>query len=132
MMNDHNDDDFLLDLPPGTIVEKIPHKKRNKREEDFVMISLTLLKRLKGAQGSAVTLALILLYQGWRAHGDSIRLTNAGLEEFGFDKDRKSRALADLEERGLIAVERSPRKSPTVRLVGDGWQTGRRPRSRPS
>jgi hypothetical protein len=75
-------------------------------------------------------LALILLYLSWKEHGDSIKLSTVGIKEFGLDKDKKSRALADLKRRGLITVERRPRKSPIIRLAGDGWQANSRPRPR--
>ena len=45
-----------------------------------------------------------------------IKLANGMLKMDGVPPTSKRRALEVLERRGLITVERQPRKSPTVRL----------------
>ena len=61
-------------------------------------------------------LALLLLYEDWRTGGRSIVLPNVGLEQEGLTRRSKWRALLELEQLGLVEVERRPRKSPRITL----------------
>ena len=93
----------------------VPTKIR-KRREQFVMFPMTWFDRLKGATGQTHRVALYLLHLSWKEKGAPIKLANGMLERDGVSRFGKWRALADLEQRGLIAVERRPRRSPVVRL----------------
>jgi hypothetical protein len=54
----------------------------------------------------------------WKDNGAPIKLANGMLEMDGINRKAKSRALSDLERRGLITVvERRPKKSPIVELI---------------
>ena len=71
---------------------------------------LTWRKRLTGATGNTILVALDLLYLAWRGgKGEAVKLANRRLRRDGVSRYSKWRALKDLERRGLIAVERRPR-----------------------
>jgi hypothetical protein len=114
------EDDLDLDkfrLPPGVTVRRVTPSKLQKRLQQFIMVPFFWLERLKGAPGQTYRLALILLYLNWKVKGDPVKLANGMLEIDGVSRQSKWRALADLEERGLIAVERRAGKSPMIRLL---------------
>jgi DNA-binding transcriptional ArsR family regulator len=53
-------------------------------------------------------------------HGrQNIKLTTSGLKRFGVDRKAKDRALAALEEAGLISVIRQRGRNPLITLVTD-------------
>jgi hypothetical protein len=121
-----------LRLPPGhekwaTVPaknRKRPHEKWaevpakiRKRRKQFSKFPLGWRERLCGAAGQTVLLAVDLLYLHWRGKGGPIKLANGMPEIYGIDRRAKWRALGDLERRGLIVVERRPRRSPIVRIV---------------
>jgi hypothetical protein len=58
--------------------------------------------------------ALHLLHEAWRTGSRTIKLANEVLERKGVDRKRKSVALQQLREAGLIGVEERPKKSPIV------------------
>ena len=81
------------------------------------MVPWSWVERLNGATGQTYRVALILLYMSWKSRGAPIKLPNGMLEIDGVSRQSKWRALADLEQRGLITVERRPRRSPIIRLL---------------
>jgi hypothetical protein len=91
--------------------------KIKKRRQHFAMLPMTWYERLKGADGQTYRVAWFLLYQHWKNNGDPIKLANGMLAMDGVPSESKRRALRDLERRGLITVERWPKKSPVVRLM---------------
>jgi hypothetical protein len=91
-------------------------RKLWKRREQFVMVPLAWAERLAGAQGTTYTVALHVLHWDWKHRGEPFKLGN-GWFRIGTSRYSKWRALTDLERRGLIAVERRPRKSPIVRRL---------------
>jgi hypothetical protein len=96
-----------------------PSGKRRKRLRDFAPVLIALAKRLKGVRGQAVLLMVVLSYLNWRNHGSPIKLTNKLLEDYGISRETKRVALANLEDRGLIRVERRSHKSPLVWLISN-------------
>ena len=58
-----------------------------------------------------------LLYLHWKGNGKPIKLANGMLGYDGITRPSKWRAIVDLELRGLIKVERRPRKSPIITLL---------------
>jgi hypothetical protein len=93
----------------------VPTKIRNRRKH-FVRLPMTWYDRMKGAHGQTYRVAWFLLYLHWKGNGGPIKLANGMLKIDGVPPTSKRRALEVLERRGLITVERQPRKSPTVRL----------------
>ena len=72
---------------------------------------------LEGASGPAYRLALYLAYLNWRGKGAPVTLSNSAVRGVGLERRAKWRALRELERRGLLSVERHPRRSPIVRLT---------------
>jgi hypothetical protein len=93
---------------PGFEPDKI-HRKIQK----FVQVPDRWLERLEGASGKTYQLALRLLWLNWRHNGAEIRLSNKSIR---LDRHTKYRALADLERRDLVSVNRRHRRSPLVRV----------------
>jgi hypothetical protein len=89
-------------------------RKLPKRREQFIQLPWSWFEQLKGTSGTTYHIALYLRYLHWKGNGAPIKLAN-GLD--GVSRKSKWRALNELEERGLIAVERRPRKSPIVKLL---------------
>jgi hypothetical protein len=61
--------------------------------------------------------ALYLLFLHWKGNGDPIKLANGMLAMDRVTRFSKWRALRELEQAGLIGIERRPKKSPTIRVV---------------
>jgi hypothetical protein len=105
-------DPVLLSAPP------VPTKVR-KRREQFVKLPMWWAEELAKepfATGSTFYVAIYLWHLDWKHHGKPFRLPNGMLQYDGISRQSKWRALADLERRGLITVERRPRKSPIIHL----------------
>jgi hypothetical protein len=100
---------------PAKTAGPMPTKIRNRRKH-FAKLPMTWYERMKGAHGQTYRVAWFLLYLHWKGNGSPIKLANSMLEMDGVPPTSKRRALENLERRGLITVERQPRKSPTVRL----------------
>jgi hypothetical protein len=93
-----------------------PAKKATKWKKRFVRVPWLWVERLRGARHvSTPNLALHLLYEHWRTGGQAIALPNSVVE--GMPRRQKWRALRELEELGLIKIERRPRKSPLVTVL---------------
>jgi hypothetical protein len=110
-------DDFDLKnllLPESVIKSPRTPAKILKRRGHFIRVPFGWLERLNGASGQTYALALHLLYLHWKGHGAPVKLANGMLKIDGISRWSKYRALEDLERRGLITVERHPRKSPII------------------
>jgi hypothetical protein len=94
---------------------KVPAKIQ-KRREQFIMVPWGWLEGLARAPASTFHVALYLLHLHWKDHGNPVKVPNATLRTLGVSRQSKWRALADLEERGLVSVERRPSRSPLVHL----------------
>jgi hypothetical protein len=87
--------------------------------KQFVRVPWVWVNRLKDARHiGTYRVALHLLYEHWRNGGRSVVLPNGALKETGVSRWAKWDALRELERLGLVAVERRPRKSPLVILLG--------------
>jgi hypothetical protein len=91
---------------------------RKKRENDFVMVSLsTAATAMKGQPRALVWIQLLRL--AFEEHSLEVRLSNARLAELGVDRWAKYRALEELEEAGLLEVTRQPGRATLVKLRED-------------
>ena len=118
-MKDEADDPFDLDkmrLAPELVerLVQVTPRKILKRREHFIQVPFGWLERLEGATGKTYALALHLLYRSWRNGGRPFTLANGMLKIDGISRASKWRALPELERRGLILVERRPRRSPII------------------
>ena len=107
-----------IDPADPTFVPRGAGKTRGKKwEKQFILFPWSWLDRLKAAgRGATWRLALILVYEYWRTGGRTIKLTNTMAAEVGVSPGAKGRALDDLEQVGLIEVEKRPNRSPLVTL----------------
>jgi CRP-like cAMP-binding protein len=108
-----------LRLPTDETVRerRLAPSKIQKRQRHFVMVPWTWIELLKGTNGQTYRVAMYLLYLHWKGNGAPIKLASGMLTMNGVPRETKRRALQDLERRGLVTVERRPRKSPLVRLL---------------
>ena len=105
----------MLRLPTSTTNLRPPRPVRP-CSDDLAWQPWRWVEKLKGAAGQTWYLAHHLLYLHWKGGGEPIRLANGMLEFDGISRQSKWCALGDLERRGLIMVERRPKRSPIVRL----------------
>lgn len=107
-----------LRVPPEQVLVSSRTPRRiAKRREHFIQVPFGWLERLDGAAAKVYALALHLLYLNWRNKGQAFRLPNGMLLVDGISRRTKWRALVELERRGLISIERRPRKSPLIRVI---------------
>jgi hypothetical protein len=92
-------------------------KKIQRRRQQFVQVPWVWVERLGGASGRTIELALHLLYLHWKGDGKPIKLANGMLQIDGISRHAKWDALAALEQRGLISIERRKGKSPAIRCL---------------
>jgi hypothetical protein len=103
---------------PDRVVEvetEASRRARARRRERFVQIPLAWVDRLQtSGRGSTYQVAIRLLLEHWRNHGQPVKLANVTLAKAGVLRASKWRALRELEQLGLIAIERRPGKAPLV------------------
>jgi hypothetical protein len=92
---------------------------QRKKAEAFVKVPLWWIETAAKDARSPITLVLIeLLYAAWKAKSSTFPLPNDRLKKLGVSREIKRRVLRDLERRPVIRVERSPRKTPIITLIG--------------
>lgn len=74
------------------------------------------MRLLEAKRVSTYKLATELLYIHWLDKGKSIAVTNRMAAAAKLSARSKSRALAELEQLGLITIDRTLRRSPQVVL----------------
>jgi hypothetical protein len=90
-------------------------RKIQKRRQQFVMVPWGWIERLaKTASANTYRVALHLLHQHWKNNSRPFLLPNGLLVMEGVTRFAKWRALAELEELGLVLVEKRPRRSPKI------------------
>jgi hypothetical protein len=115
-------DDYDLDkfrIDPAKLATPYVPAKIKKRREQFVQVPMRWYEKLANPVPTCRITCLVawyLLYLNWKGDGKPIKLANGMLEYDGISHDSKTRALRDLERRGLITVEWRERKSPTIRV----------------
>lgn len=104
-----------------TILERrvpfVPNKLQ-KRQKQFVMVPWTWVDRLTTAHHiGTYKVALYVLHLNWKRSGQPFALPNRALEGHGVNRWSKWKALRELEQLGLIRVERRLRKSPIITVI---------------
>jgi hypothetical protein len=108
-----------LRLPDETVTKtRVEPRKVRERRKQFVQMSWAWGEKLKHVNRTWY-IAMHLLHLDWKQKGGRIKLPNGWLEFEGISRFAKYRALAQLEELGLITVNRRPRKSPIVHVLRD-------------
>jgi hypothetical protein len=95
-----------------------PAKKKWQRQ--FIKFPWAWMDRLVATRRTTTyRLVLILVYEHWRTGGRPIMLSNIAAAKEGLSRHSKWRALRELENLGLVVLEKRPKKSPTIRLMMD-------------
>jgi hypothetical protein len=114
LFDDAGDDP--LGEAPGQVIDFNVKGKGWRR--NFTQVPREWELRLLGARRIAsYRLGLELLYRHWRAGGEPIAVTRAFAKAANLSARSKSRALAELEQLGLITIDRGLRRSPRVTLL---------------
>lgn len=112
-------DDFAVEnirLVETPTIAKAKAAARHRQARQFVMVPLWWKNQLSRATHACTfKVALELLYRHWRGGGEAVSLPNVGL--VGVSDGTKWRALKELEDLGLVAIERRPKKSPLVTVI---------------
>jgi hypothetical protein len=92
--------------------------KRRRKTEPFVQMPLWWVEVAAKATSSPVTILLVELFRlQWKTQRRTFPLPNGRLAELGVSCEVKRRVLRELEQSGLITVERPPRRTPIVTLI---------------
>jgi hypothetical protein len=116
------DDLFTIETDPlfdlAQQPERTSRKSGQKRwHRHYVQFPWVWVERLQAVRsGSTYRLALLLVYEHWRTGGQPIVLSNVLATAEGLPRRTKWRALTELEDLGLLQVERQRRKAPRVIL----------------
>jgi hypothetical protein len=90
-------------------------RKIQKRRQQFVMVPCTWIERLaKTPSANVYRVALHLLHQHWKNNCQPFLLANGMLVIDGVTRFAKYRALDELEQLGLISVEKRTKRSPKI------------------
>ena len=116
MSDDPFDDISKLVLPPMAEIRVGTPPKILRRQKEFVMMPIAWDDRLTGCTGHTYKIAIRLLYLHWKRDRKPFKLPNGVLRYDGIGRYAKYRALAKLEQLGLITVERRPKKSPIIHV----------------
>ena len=120
-MNDDSDDIWKnLSIDPAKLAAPPVPTKIRRRREQFVQVPMWWLEKLGEpplATGTAHQVACYLCHLDWKHHGKPFKLPNGMFGYDGISRYSKWRALAVLERRGLITVERRRKKSPIIRVL---------------
>ena len=93
-------------------------KRLQRRQKQFVMVPWTWVERLTKAHHiGSYKVALYVLHLNWKRSGQPFALPNRALEGLGVNRWSKWNALRELEQLGVIRVERRPRKSPIITVI---------------
>jgi hypothetical protein len=91
-----------------------------KWQRRFVKVPWAWIVKLRAtSRVQTYHLAHLVLYEHWRTRGQDIVLSNAALEGERISRWSKWRALGELEQLGLIQIERCHRKAPRIRVLID-------------
>jgi hypothetical protein len=118
----HGDDPFdikTLRIDPAKFTTPYVPAKIKKRSDQFVMLPMWWYERLKNPLPTGLTclVAWHLLHLHWKHRGKPFQLPNGMLEYDGVSRQTKWRALATLERRKLIAIERRSKRSPIIHFL---------------
>ena len=102
-----------LDIGPG------PAPKKKQHKQEFVLVPKEWLPKLSTMSMGTRWLAVALLWNSWRHYGRPFPCSNSFLNEFGLTRRQKDRGLLELEQAGLITVERAQHRAPRVKITSD-------------
>jgi hypothetical protein len=98
-------------LPPS-------HPPRRRRKDTFAKVPLAKAAIMaKATKTTKAMVWVVVLYEWWANKGKPFTLSNKRLAGYGVTHDTKRRALRELEDAGLIAVEQNGKRAPVVTVV---------------
>lgn len=108
-------------IVPGTQTRKPPQSVRQAKGH-FLKgpVPLAWLSTAAQLPGRALHVGVVLWYLAGLKRTRTFKLTNAAVADLAVDRHAKQRALKALEYAGLVAVARTPGRSPIVTLLPDG------------
>jgi hypothetical protein len=93
--------------------------ERKREVEPFVKAPLWwIAAAAKATRDPGMLVCIELLRASWKAKSPTFPLPNGKLGKLGASRETKRRVLRDLEQAGLIVVERPAKKAPVVTLLG--------------
>lgn len=112
-------DPSRLRLRASQKLARSPRLPRPKAGEKFLKgpIPLNWISTAARLPGRSLHVAIAIWFTASLAKSATVSLSNLAGLPFGLDRNAKYRALAWLEEAGLIAVERNLGRSPVVALL---------------
>jgi hypothetical protein len=110
-----------LKLPAEMVRQnRVPSRKEQKQQQHFIKVPWPWVVRLASAHCIAThVVADYLLYLNWKT-------ANGALAMLGIERRQKYRALNELEQLGLIMIERRYRRSPLITIHLNPANGGRR------
>jgi hypothetical protein len=116
------DDPFDLDrlrVDPAQFPSKLGKPAKQWRRQ-YVQFPWAWIDRLQAAKRvSTWRLAVWIVYEHWRSGGQPIVLSNVLSKAEGLSRRSKWRALAELENLGLVKVKRHHGRAPRLTLHGN-------------
>lgn len=97
-------------------VSELPSIKARKDKQFMPALSERVFCQVAALPGKALAIYLVVVLRSRLERSPTVPLTSAFLARFGLSPREKARALQHLEDAGLIAVERRPRRNPVVTL----------------
>jgi hypothetical protein len=96
-------------------------RSRARKEGSFVTIPLAWKDRLfESHRLFTIMVGIELRFLFFKAFHKPFPLTNTAMEKIGVERHAKYRALAELEDLGLIKVEKRLKKSPLITVLECG------------
>jgi len=105
--------------PPDVVPIEVPSTAARRDRQFLPALPERLFCQLGPLPGKTLAVYMILLLRSRLERRPTVKLTSAFLARFGITHDQKTRALACLEEAGLITVQHRPRKNPVVTLLAE-------------
>jgi hypothetical protein len=107
-----------FDLATLRVDPAVVGRRRKTWRRGYVQFPWAWIDRLQSAKRvSTYRLALLAVYESWRTGSRTIVLSNVISRAEGLSRRSKWNALAELEELGMIRVERHSGRAPRVTLL---------------
>jgi hypothetical protein len=111
-------DNLRMDV--GEVQAIVPRKIRRRREHFTQLPGIWKERLTKVKHISTYRVALHILMRDFETRGKPFTLSNGALALENVSRWEKPRALSELEEAGLIMIERRNRKSPQITVLRTG------------
>ena len=100
----------------GVVVEL--DRPKGQTRDKFAVAELTwTAEAMKDIASPGGMLINLMQYLSWQSHGESFRLSNEIVRQYGISRKTKYRVLERLEKTGRILVQRQNKQSPLVTLI---------------